>query len=478
METDAVSGADADAGMETDADTGSDIDDGADGETDVESGVEVDADHEEEAGETTDADAPVETETETAKTGADASGDTSYQYDVYESKYGYDYEDAYAAHGQGECEYYQGHSEAYPEHRPRRRGHVLHAVRRSVQWPVRHGCGPREAVRVSVRLLLRGREVWVRPTRLRAIGCPVRQCVLLSAQHLRRQERVFLSARDASDSESSYQAETYGSDSAFLSARDVRQRQSSSYKPRPTTARTRIPITPNYAARTRTLISPKLRRRQRDSYQSDTYAGENAAVRGPSLSDWLPTELLTVADQDFLRSLELLAEEPQDVRRAELANYLGSIGANSFEFTVRFEETTGVDVLSFVEDLPATAAMLATFRLIEQGAVSTEQGVELLRQALEGLPAEWIEDVREITRDAYASHPDVVQTSHGERSQQSLADSAVLTAVTACVRSSVDSWKGLWYCMADRLTPPDWGTSSLKFVALIGQVGVGDAAAR
>ena len=127
---------------------------------------------------------------------------------------------------------------------------------------------------------------------------------------------------------------------------------------------------------------------------------------------------------------------------------------------------TGVDVLSLVEDLPATAAMLATFRLIEQGAVSLEQGVELLRQALEGLPAEWIEDVREITRDAYDSHPDIVQASHG----------AVLSAATACARSLVDGWKGTWYCMTNGLTPPSRCMSAAELAALISHIGVSETA--
>ena len=444
-ETDAVSGPAIDADMETDAVSGADADDETDGETGVESGVEVDADHEEEAGETTDADAPVETETDAdAKTGADASSDTSYQYDAYESKYGYDYEDAYAAHGQGECEYYQGHSEAYPAQSDRD-AEVTSSTPYGTQYNGQSDTDADHAKQYEYQY-----------------------DYSYAAEKYGYAQHGYGQSDAQSDSASSYQPETYAGKNAYSYQPETYGGDSaSSYQPE------------TYDGKNVSSYQPETYGGDSAySYQSETYVGENSAVRGPSLSDWLPTELLTVADQDFLKSLELLAEEPQDVRRAELANYLGSIGANSFEFTVRFEETTGVDVLSFVEDLPATAAMLATFRLIEQGAVSTEQGVELLRQALNGLPAEWIEDVREITRDAYASHLDVVQASHGERSQQSLADSAVLTAVTACVRSSVDSWKGLWYCMADRLTPPNWSTSSLKFVALIGQVGIADSTAR
>ena len=123
------------------------------------------------------------------------------------------------------------------------------------------------------------------------------------------------------------------------------------------------------------------------------------------LSAWLPSELLISSDWETLRSLAGLFEEPTSVRQATFSEHLDNLGTDATDFAMRFEETTGVEILGFADDLPGAAALLATFRLIEQGAVEVDEGIDLLWRGLEGLTGEWIDDVTEMTAEPIDDEP-------------------------------------------------------------------------
>jgi hypothetical protein len=127
-----------------------------------------------------------------------------------------------------------------------------------------------------------------------------------------------------------------------------------------------------------------------------------------------PAELLTWSDQELLRALEVLCEEPSAVRRATLNDYLVSVGDEALEFSSRFEDTTGIEVLGLADDLPGTAALLATFRLIERGELGIDEGASLLQRSLRDLPAAWIKGVQAITADAFEQHDEETGSSSDE----------------------------------------------------------------
>ena len=122
---------------------------------------------------------------------------------------------------------------------------------------------------------------------------------------------------------------------------------------------------------------------------------------GLELFAWHPTELLLSQDQEAVRELETLCQEPSGVRRATLNDYLESLGWEAIDFASRFEDVTGIEVLGLADDLPGTAALLGVFRLVERGELGTEEAVDLLRRSVENLSIDWIEGVDEITADAF-----------------------------------------------------------------------------
>ena len=125
------------------------------------------------------------------------------------------------------------------------------------------------------------------------------------------------------------------------------------------------------------------------------------ARSGLELFAWHPADLLIPPDQEILRTLETLCEEPSGVRRATFNDYLEGLGMEAIDFASRFEDITGVEVLGLADDLPGAAAFLGSFRLVEQGELGMDEAVDLLEQSLERLSVEWIEGVNEITADAF-----------------------------------------------------------------------------
>ncbi len=122
---------------------------------------------------------------------------------------------------------------------------------------------------------------------------------------------------------------------------------------------------------------------------------------GVELFAWHPYELLFYQDQEILKTLERLCEDPSGVRRATLNDYLEDLGSDAIEFAARFEDFSSVDVLGLADDLPGTAAFLASFRLLQRGELGMDEAVDVLRHSLDNLSLDWIEGVERITADAF-----------------------------------------------------------------------------
>jgi hypothetical protein len=135
-----------------------------------------------------------------------------------------------------------------------------------------------------------------------------------------------------------------------------------------------------------------------------TYAMEECPEEdlscGVELFAWHPNELLSYQDQEILKTLQRLREDPSGVRRATLNDYLEELGSDAIDFAGRFEDFSGVDVLGLADDLPTAAAFLGSFRLLERGELGVDEAVDMLRHGLDNLSLDWTEGVREITADA------------------------------------------------------------------------------
>lgn len=141
---------------------------------------------------------------------------------------------------------------------------------------------------------------------------------------------------------------------------------------------------------------------------------QNATESGIELFAYRPTELLTSSDQDLLRTLSRLFEEPSGVRRAALNDYLETQGTNALDFAARFEDLTGIEFLGLADDLPGVAAFLASYRLLEQSELGVDEASDLLRRSLQRLAPDWIEGVDEITANAQESTSEPVNADGAE----------------------------------------------------------------
>jgi len=209
--------------------------------------------------------------------------------------------------------------------------------------------------------------------------------------------------------------------------------------------------------------------------QTDEYVGnevEQPSMPSPSESEgfielfaYHPTELLTTSDQDLLKALAALSEEPSSSRRAALNGYLETQGMEAVDFASQFEETTGIVVLGLADDLPGAAALLAAYRLVERGAMSTDAAVDMLRRALQRFDGTWLQGVSEITANAYDSGKARAQSGHSESSVHPEAGAATTRALWTLVASSVRRI-GRW---AERISDEVW---QADWSALIPQIGL------
>jgi len=124
---------------------------------------------------------------------------------------------------------------------------------------------------------------------------------------------------------------------------------------------------------------------------------ERSWTATPELSDWLPGELLEREDEELIRQIHRMSEEPRAVRRAALGDYLEELGPLAVELAGQWEQATGRDTLDLCDDLAGAAAFLGTFRLVEREEIGLNEGVDLLERGLDDLPACWVEQTSEIT---------------------------------------------------------------------------------
>ena len=186
--------------------------------------------------------------------------------------------------------------------------------------------------------------------------------------------------------------------------------------------------------------------------------------------NWMPSDLLQPADKELLRTLNALFEEPGSVRELVLDEYIEGLGLDAAEFVARFEEAFGGRALTLHDDLPGVAALLAAYRMVEQGELGMDEGVYTLQGSFNSLSPEWIEDVSFIVTEL----PD----NRGVRTERDLRDEdgRVLEAILAVSARSVGSvGLGLSAVFSDLTTLPgrflaigdaarlsDFGTAAIR----------------
>jgi hypothetical protein len=160
-----------------------------------------------------------------------------------------------------------------------------------------------------------------------------------------------------------------------------------------------------------------------EMYEYDAYDGveENVddradAARAPAADQQLsgglelfasqPAELLLFADQELLRTLQQIGGGQSRLRRVRFAEHLEALGWQAIDFAFRLEDVTGREVLGLSDDLPAAAAFLAAFRLVERGELGMDEGVASLRGTLDDITLDWIEGIDQITAEAYRTWDD------------------------------------------------------------------------
>ena len=204
---------------------------------------------------------------------------------------------------------------------------------------------------------------------------------------------------------------------------------------------------------------------QADGGADATAPAEVGEESGIELFGWTPAELLTWSDQQLLRTLETLCEEPASVRRATLNDYLTSLGTEALEFASQFEDTTGIEVAGLAEDLPGAAALLATYRLIERGEVGTSEGVDLLRRSLHDLSPSWIEGVRAMTADAFENRDDPCDLMSAVDASPVSNGDELSPVVSAMISLATNSLAGVGAAVLDfsqAVVGVDWETLVLR----------------
>jgi len=121
------------------------------------------------------------------------------------------------------------------------------------------------------------------------------------------------------------------------------------------------------------------------------------AVTGkPNLCEYRPGELLILPDREMLGDLAGLVRASTISRRLALSSYLSSLGSEALAYAACYEEVTGEEVQGLADDLSATAAFLASYRLYAQGGLTMEEAVEELLRSVDHLSPRWVDEVRRI----------------------------------------------------------------------------------
>ncbi len=194
---------------------------------------------------------------------------------------------------------------------------------------------------------------------------------------------------------------------------------------------------------------------------------EEGMESGIELFAYSPMELLTSSDQDLLRTLATLCEEPSGVRRAAMNDYLETQESEILDFATRFEDLTGIEVLGLADDLPGAAAFLASYRLLEQSELGMDEASDLLRRSLQRFTPNWIEGVNEMTANVHenTSEPVNMDDTQTEDSMGS-ADHQVVEALRTLACGSLREIRELAQGLPSHM-------SRIAWTALLPQFGEG-----
>lgn len=198
---------------------------------------------------------------------------------------------------------------------------------------------------------------------------------------------------------------------------------------------------------------------QGEQIASEIRASEGVAESGLELFAWRPADLLAPPDQQLLRTLETLCEEPSGSRRSVLNDHLEAMGPAAIDFASRFEDVTGLEVLGLVDDQPSVAAFLGCFRLMEQGELGMDEAVDLLRRSLQRPTSEWVEGVREITAGAFDEWnglPASLDTPTPQQRGAASSQRPLSEAMAAWVLTTWEQLRGAVGEVASRACRYDW----------------------
>ncbi len=159
------------------------------------------------------------------------------------------------------------------------------------------------------------------------------------------------------------------------------------------------------------------------------------------LCAWQPSDLLKDADIGLIQSLERLSDSAGTLRRAQLNEYIEGLGFEAIDFVYRYEDATGMDVLSLAAERSKIAALLASYRLVQQDTIGMDEAVELLENSLSELSPGWIEAVGSMT----APSEPTVSRSH-----------PVVDAIVAAANRSAASLDALASAISSRLANVPW----------------------
>ncbi len=192
------------------------------------------------------------------------------------------------------------------------------------------------------------------------------------------------------------------------------------------------------------------------------------STSGLELFAWRPGELLVDSDRQILADLERLCDRPSGTRRATLNEYLDTLGMEAIDLATRFEDVTGIEVLSFADDLPAAAAFLASFRLRQQRELGIDETVDLLQRSLKNVSLDWIEGVGEIAREGL---PDAASNAPGDSGDISVSDHPMVGAMVHAATHSIEGLRVVVAGVSERLAEIPWESIAAR-------LGEGPTAAR
>ena len=131
-----------------------------------------------------------------------------------------------------------------------------------------------------------------------------------------------------------------------------------------------------------------------DKSSVEDIAGAVEATAEPS-TDWIdisqcsPTEVLTAADLAFLRQLDDLSGETDEVRSRATQRYLDGLGSKAWRFVGFFEGFTGTDLAEVSSDVLETSMVLATIRLVERENLPRDEAASSLQGGVCCPPDHW-----------------------------------------------------------------------------------------